>query len=162
MGISPVNAAGILTIMGGLSIVGRVAMGGASDKIGSKLAMIIGFILLLLAFSWVVVAKELWMLYLFAAIFGFGYGASATVQSPLAADLFGLRAHGVILGIISFSSTTGGAIGPILAGHIFDITGSYHLAFLIFITLAVVNLILISLLRPTNKEGGESDSQRST
>ncbi len=158
MGISPASAASILTIIGGLSIAGRVTMGGASDKIGSKPAIIIGFILLLLAFSWVVVAKELWMLYLFAAVFGFGYGASATVHSPLVADLFGLRAHGVILGVISFSSTTGGAIGPVLAGHIFDITGSYHLAFLICVTLGVVNIVLISLLRPTNREGGKSDS----
>ena len=98
------------------------------------------------------------MLYLFGAIFGFAYGASVALQSPLVADLFGLRAHGAILGAVSFIATIGGAIGPLLAGHIFDITSSYHLAFLACGILSVVSLVLISLLKPTSKEGGESDS----
>jgi len=158
MRISAASAATIMTIIGGLCIGGRLIMGGASDRIGNKLALIIGFIVTVIALSWVIVAKELWMLYLFAIIFGFAYGASIVVLSPMVAGLFGLRAHGVILGAVTFSATIGGAIGPLLTGHIFDITSSYHLAFLVCVALSVVSLILSWQLRPTSKEGGESDS----
>jgi len=161
MGISAASAASILTIIGGLSIAGRIIMGGSGDRIGNKLAFIISFIVTVIALSWVVVAKELWMLYLFAAIFGFGYGGQAALMSPIVAELFGLRAHGTILGMVAFGAAIGGAIGPLLAGYIFDITSSYHLAFLVCVALNVVGLILISQLRLTSEEGGEGDSERS-
>lgn len=158
MGISPAIAASILTVIGGLGIVGRVIMGGGGDRIGNKLALIISFFLMAIALSLVVIAKELWMLYLFAAILGFGYGGLVAVYSPLVADLFGLRAHGTIFGVVASSATMGGAIGPLLAGYIFDITGSYHLAFLICVIIGVIAFILTILLRPTSREGRRNDS----
>ena len=147
IGISLASAASIFTIIGGGSIIGRIIMGGSSDRIGNKLAIVIGFALMTIGLSLVVVAREIWMLYLFAAIFGFSYGGLVAVQSPLVADLFGLLAHGVIWGVIVFSVTIGGAIGPLLAGYIFDITSSYHLTFLVCVALSVAGLILILLLR---------------
>ena len=133
-------------------------MGSVGDRIGNKSAMIISFALMSAALFWLLVAREVWMLYLFAIIFGFGYGGQAALMSPVVAELFGLRAHGVILGTTVFSVTMGGAIGPLLAGYIFDITSSYHLAFLVCVAVSVLGLILISQLRPISKEGGESDS----
>ena len=158
MGISAAIAASVMTFIGGGNIAGRVIMGGSGDRIGNKLAIIICFIMLTIALSWVVAAKELWMLYLFAVVFGFAYGGQVPLSSPMVAELFGLRSHGAILGAIIFSATIGGAIGPLLAGHIFDITGSYHLAFLVCVALNVIGLIVISLLTPTSREGGKSDS----
>ncbi len=157
MRISAASAASILTIIGGLSIAGRVIMGGVSDRIGNKLALIICFILILIALFWLLAAKELWMLYLFAVVFGFAYGGHVPLVSPIVADLFGLRAHGLILGVVIFVGAIGAAMGPLLAGHVFDITSSYRLAFLACVALSVVGLILISQLRPTSRGGGESD-----
>lgn len=71
----------------------------------------------------------------------------------MTAELFGLRAHGAILGTIVFGAAAGAAVSSLLAGHIFDITGSYNLAFLVCAVLAIVSLILVSLLRPTRREG---------
>jgi MFS family permease len=150
-GISPASAAGILTIIGGLGIAGRVIMGGSGDRIGNRLALIISFMLIVLALSWVVAAEGMWMLCLFAIIFGFAYGGSVALQSPLVADLFGLRAHGAILGATAFASSIGGAIGPLLAGYIFDITSSYYLAFLVSVTISIVGLVLVSLLTPISQ-----------
>ncbi|MFC2017287.1 MFS transporter, partial [Chloroflexota bacterium] len=115
-GISAASAASILIIIGGLSLAGRVIMGGCGDRIGSKSAAIICFILIVIALSWVVAAKGVWMLYPFAIIFGFGYGGLVALQSLMVADLFGMRAHGVILGANAFISTIGAAIGPLLTG----------------------------------------------
>ena len=86
------------------------------------------------------------MLFLFAIIYGFAHGGLFTVMSPMVAELFGTGSHGLLFGIVLFSGDIGGAIGPLLAGHIFDLTGSYRLVFLILIALAVVGFILITYL----------------
>jgi len=57
------------------------------------------------------------------------HGGYFTIMSPIVAEFFGLNAHGVLFGIVAFSGTIGGAIGPILAGYIFDVTAGYGLAF---------------------------------
>jgi len=152
LGISAMIAANILAVVGGLSIVGRVGIGIISDRVGRKLSLVIGFILLVVALLWLPLARELWMLYLFAIIFGFSYGGLITLESPVVAELFGLRAHGAILGALVFGATTGGAIGPILAGHIFDIANSYYLAFMACAGLSITGLIVASLLKPIRRQ----------
>lgn len=153
VGISATNAASVLATIGGASIVGRLVMGSAGDRLGNRLAMVVCLLILTAALFWLQWAKELWMLYLFALVYGFAHGGVFTLISPLIAELFGLSSHGVIFGIVIFSGTIGGAIGPLLAGRIFDVTDSYQLAFVISVVVSVIALILSLLLRPT---GGKS------
>lgn len=161
IGISATNAAGIISTIGGVSMAGRLVMGHAGDRIGNKRAIIICFLISVPALAWLQLAKELWMLYLFGAVYGFSHGGFFALMSPTVAWLFGTRSQGVILGVVIFSGTVGGAIGPILTGHIFDITGSYQLGFLILVVASIIGLILTTLLRPIS-EGGENDTRRST
>ena len=151
LGITPVKAASIFAVVGGVSIVGRFIMGSAGDKIGTRLAQVICFSFFSVAFSWLLSARELWMFYLFAALYGFAHGGFFALISPTVADLFGLRAHGAILGTVLFSGTIGGAIGPVLSGYIFDITSSYLIPFSICVALSVTGLVLTLLLKPTAK-----------
>jgi len=146
LGVPAVIAAGILSIIGGLSIMGRVGMGSVGDRIGNKPALIIVFTLASVALFWLLLAKELWMFYLFAIIFGFAYGGEVALMSPTVAELFGLGAHGEILGTAVFGGTIGGAIGPLVAGHIFDITNSYQPVFLLCVVLSITGLALSLLL----------------
>jgi len=155
LGISMTNATSVLAAIGGVSIVGRLVMGSAGDRIGHKLAMTFCFLILVVALFWLQFAEELWMLYLFVVIYAIANGGLYTLISPMAAELFGMGSHGVILGIVVFSSTIGGAVGPVLAGHIFDVSGSYQLAFLICVVVSVIGLVLCLLLRPIINKGGE-------
>jgi len=153
LGISAVSAANVLAVIGGVSIIGRFVMGSAGDKAGNRLAIIVCFLILLVSLLWMLVAKELWMLYLFACVYGFAHGGFFALLSPSVAEFFGLSSHGVILGAVFCPTTIGGAIGPVLAGHIFDVTSSYQLAFLVFIVVCIVGFILTLLLKPiTNVE----------
>ena len=161
LGISDASAALILALIGGLSAAGRVVMGIASDRIGNKPALIICFVFLSLALFWLLIARESWMFYLFAVVFGFGYGGTAALGTPLLAELFGLTSHGVLLGCMMICAEGGSAIGPVVAGHIFDVTGSYNLAFLIYAIIGVTGLILVLLLKPTGREVKTSESGRS-
>ena len=89
-------------------------------------------------------------LYLFAPGFAFGYATMAALKSTVTAELFGLRSLGAIVGVVMFSFTLGGAIGPVVAGHIFDITLSYSGAFWACTAAAAAALVLILSLRRTN------------
>ena len=152
LGISPISAANILATMGGLSIVGRIVLGSAADRIGNRQVFIIGFILMAATLFWLVPAREVWGLYLFAVVFGFAFGGCATSESPLVAGLFGLSSHGLILGAINvLGFTLGAAIGPLIAGYIFDMTNSYQLAFIVCAATGVVGLILTVLLTTIEK-----------
>lgn len=160
LGIPLTSAAGVLSTIGGVSMAGRAVMGSAGDRIGTGRTVIICSIFLLAGLVWLQFANELWMLYLFAALYGFSHGGFFTVLSPLVADLFGLNSHGVIFGSVFFSGTIGGAIGPMLAGRIFDVTGSYQLAFKICGFASVAVLILSLLLRPLRRREVRDEPKR--
>lgn len=147
--ISAASAAGILSIIGGFNIAGRIVMGGTGDKIGARKALIITFLLMTLSLAWLLLADEMWMFYPFAAVFGFGYAGVATLLSLGTAWLFGLSSHGVILGVIVFMSTIGSLVGPVIAGRIYDINKSYQTAFIILVIFSITGIILSVLLRPT-------------
>ena len=155
LGTSATVAANIIAVIGGVSIGGRIIMGSGSDRIGSKSSCIIAFIMMASALLWLQIAKEVWMLYLFAAIFGFAYGGLAAIFPPLVAELFGLSSLGVIMGIIAFAGSIGGAIGPVLAGKMFDLSGSYGLVFLVCAAISTIGFISTAILTPTGREGGE-------
>ena len=152
LGISATVAASVLSVVGGASILGRIGMGGVSDRLGNKSTFIIAVSFLATALVLLQFAREAWMFYLFATLYGIAHGTFFTLISPMLAELFGLRSLGAALGVIIFGGTIGGAIGPVLAGHVFDITSSYQLAFLICLTFSVIAVVLILFLRPTGNE----------
>ena len=151
LGFSSASAAIILAVIGGAGTGGRVIMGSACDRVGNKLALIICFILLSVSLFLLLPAKELWMFYLCAAIFGFGYGGISAVVSPTIAELFRLSSHGAIFGVINIFGEGGSAIGSVVAGYIFDATGKYQTAFLVCAATSVIGIMLISLLQPITK-----------
>jgi MFS family permease len=151
IGISATRAAGVLSTIGGVSMAGRFITGIAVDRIGSKRAMMVCFVLLIAGLLWLQMAKEMWMLYLFAVIYGIAHGGYFTTISPIVAEFFGIIAHGVLFGIIAFSGTVGGAIGPILAGYIFDVTARYSAAFWLCTLMSALGLALLLSLKPVEE-----------
>ena len=148
LGISAANAANVLATIGAFSIAGRLVMGAAGDKIGTKSGLVICFLCLFSGLIWLQFCDRLWMLFLFAVIHGFAHGGFFTINSPLLADFFGTRSHGAIFGVVVSVSTIGGAVGPVVAGYMFDVTGSYQAIFLVLIGMSIAGLIATSLLKP--------------
>jgi MFS family permease len=148
IGLSTEKAAGIVSVIGGVSILGRLTMGNTGDRIGTRKTLLICFGVLLTALIWLQFANQTWMLYIFAVIYGFAHGAFFAIISPLVAELFGIKSHGTNLGIVFFVGMSGGAVGPIITGRIFDITHSYQISFMIMLGVGILSFILACLIRP--------------
>lgn len=147
LGISATIAANILATIGGTIVVGLFLMGAVGDKIGNERTIIIGFTLMSVAMIMLLFIKEVGLFYLFAVIFGMAMSGISSQRPPMVAMMFGVKSHGLIFATIDNSFMLGAAVGPLLAGYIFDITGSYLSVFLLNIALALLGLILIISLR---------------
>ncbi|MBI4285290.1 MAG: MFS transporter [Chloroflexi bacterium] len=145
-GVSSAGATVILTIIGGVNVAGRLALGSASDRIGSRAALIVAISIIILSLVWLQLATTLWMFYLFAAIYGFAFGISV-LESPIVAELFGLRAHGALLGFVDTGMVLGGTVGPVIVGLIYDMTHSYQAGFILVTIFAIAGLVLAWLLK---------------
>lgn len=150
MGMTATWAASLLSVMAAVSIIGRLTVGTLVDQIGGRSALILCLVPLILSLLLFLSTSAIWLVFVAVAIYGFGHGGLFTVMSPTIAEYFGLKAHGAIFGIVVFFGTIGGALGPIAAGRIFDITESYSLAFAALATLAAIGLVLVFKLPVSN------------
>ena len=126
-------AAGALSLAIGCSIVGRLSFGMLADRFGKKGLMSLALILHAVAVLCLFRVHWFGALPAFVIVFGLALGGGAVVVPLLIGEYFGLRAFGKILGVITISATLGAATGPVLTGRIFDVTGSYDLAFTLHI-----------------------------
>jgi len=148
IGIPEVAAASILSVIGGISILGRLFTGVVSDRVGGRLVLAACPILMTLSLIWLLFAREIWGFYLFAVVFGFAYGGMVSLLTIVAAELFGHQFLGIILGSFLLFTTVGGALGVPLAGFIFDMTGNYSSALLICAIVGALAVVLgLVLLR---------------
>jgi len=145
---SAASAARLLAVIGGMAIVGRIFLGSLADKIGSRNIFIIGFSLMSAVFFLLAPARELWMLYVFAVTFGFSQGGMGASESLLVADIFGLRSFGLIYGAAGCGFTLGAAVGPWVAGFLFDLAGSYQPVFIACAGVGILGLLLTTCIRP--------------
>lgn len=147
LGIERTIAAGVLSVIGGISIAGRLVVGSIVDRVGARRALLFCYTIMLASFVLLQFAGSALMLYLFALIYGFAHGGMFTSVSPLVAELFGTRYHGMLYGTTVFIGTVSGAIGPTAAGAVFDALGTYRPAFLLLIALVVVAIVAMVSIR---------------
>jgi MFS family permease len=149
--IPEVVAANFLVVIGISSIIGRLAMGAVSDRLGGKRTLVICLILQALAMFWLLRAADIGMLYLFAAVFGFAYGGCVPQLPVIAGEIFKLKSIGAIVGVQMLGVAIGGAIGPLLGGRTFDVTGSYFFAFIASGICTILALILLAFIKAPRK-----------
>ena len=147
IGFTSLEAASIISFLGFTAIFGRLIMGVVADRLGRKPTAVVCALLQVGALIWLVYARELWMLYLFGAAFGFANGGLISAITAQLGDIFGLRKIGTILGMLDIGWGIGAALGAAAGGYIFDATLSYQRAFLVEIAASLVVAVLISLLR---------------
>lgn len=151
LGISPDLAAIILTVLGGATIIGRLVAAFLVGKIGYRFAFFFLSFLQALALFLFMQATSLSAFYVAALFFGFGSGGVSPMRTSMVPEFFGMRSLGTLIGFNNAAWCVGGAIGPILAGYIFDLNQSYDMAFLIGILLMIVTMAAALFLRAPKK-----------
>lgn len=145
------DAANVLSIVLGASIIGRLFMGWLADKIQKKYVMILIYSLVVVSIPLLFIADTKEIMYLFAFLFGVALGGDYMIIPLMAAELFGVKALGRVMGIIISVDGLGEAFGPMLAAYLRDISGSYVYGFSALIVLALIGTIAIILL-PSSKK----------
>ena len=150
-GMSALAAASILTVIGLIGIFGRIILGFVGDRFNNRRTLLFSFMLLGAAFIALSASGAMSILYVFAVLFGFFFGVGILL-APITAEYFGFKELGVITGVIYFGNNLGGAIGPTLAGYMFDLSGNYHLAFISGGLTAILAGIFMWLLKPVSSK----------
>jgi MFS family permease len=153
--IENISAAISLAVVSFAGFFGQFFFGWFSDRLRDpKYAYFIGVVVLLIGSIMLLSATSISSLYLYAVIYGFGYGSLAPILPILAADRFGRHVLGSIYGLLTFFVGVGGSIGPILGGIIYDKYGSYQYLWEINVALlAVISIIILTL-----KKGKQYDN----
>jgi len=89
-----------------------------------------------------------WLLYLYAICFGYGAGLFAPTMFASAADLFQGPHFGSVGGLLLTGLGAGAAVGPWLGGHLYDISGTYQVAFVVCIVCIVAACIFLWMAAP--------------
>lgn len=149
-GIDKVEAAAAMGVIGLTGGLGKFFFGWFSDRIhDAKYSAALGYFVMSVGMFILYRAGTGKMLYLFALIFGFGYGSLAPVMPYLILDRFGPQIMGAAYGLLIFFATgLGGAMGPLLGGMIFDKAGSYGFGWLVNSMVLLLVSFLILLLKP--------------
>jgi len=148
--IGKVEAAAALGIIGFISSMGKFAFGWVCDRIrDAKYAAALGFFCMAIGTALLIKADSVAVLYLFAVVYGFGYGSMAPVIPYLITDRFGREVLGSAYGALNFfMAGIGGGLGPLIGGLIFDRTGSYANAWILNLILLLFISGLILTLQP--------------
>ena len=149
-GADPLAAAGIASLIGIFSILGRLGTGLLLDRVLGHVVGAAVFLLPIVACGLLLSqgANPLCQSAA-AAIFGLTVGAEVDVIAYLASQHFGLKHFGVFSGAMIGALALGAAFGPLAAGGAFDMYGSYRqFLMLTMVFMAASSLALITLGRP--------------
>ena len=145
------EAANVMSMVLGASIIGRLLMGWLADRYPKKYVMMLIYFLVSLTIIMLYWASSPGLIYVFAVIFGIGLGGDYMIIPLMAAELFGVKVMGRVMGLVLTVDGLGEAFGPILAGGLRDRTGSYAMGFTALIILSVIGTIAVALL-PREKQ----------
>jgi MFS family permease len=144
-GVGLAGASLALTAYGIGAVGGRLSAGALSDRFGTAATMRAAYLvetLSLAALLWVPSKGALLGALL---LFGAGFAASDTMLVRAVPDVFGTRAVGAVIGVLSLGWRCGAALGPAAAGFLHDVTGSYALPFAAGPVAAMASWILFTL-----------------
>ena len=147
-------AADVASILLLSQVVGKILLGSIYDKKGVKFGSAYGCAVFLLSIVTIMLAGNKAFAIIFGVIVGLALSMTTCTPPLLTSLAVGRREYSSIYGLLNAFATAGVALGPVIAGFIYDHTESYDLAWIIFAVVAVVILVLTILAM--NKSKGYS------
>jgi MFS family permease len=150
LGYGVARGAEMLSLMLGFGLFSRIASGFIADRIGGVATLLLGSVLQALALLLYLFFDGLVSLYVISALFGLFQGGIVPMYAIIVRQYFPPQEAGTRLGIILMATLFGMALGGWMSGVIFDLTGSYQVAFANGLIWNVVNISIAVwlLMRP--------------
>lgn len=146
--ITPTTAALAFGLLSGINAVGVILIGSLSDRVERRLLLGCVYLVRGSAFLILLILPGQWALWGFALAGGASWLATVPLTTGLAADVYGLRHMGSLVGLINFAHQIGGALAVYLFGLVFDIWGTYDPA----IAAGVIFLVMAGIISLTIRE----------
>jgi MFS family permease len=135
-------AALAVSVIFGFAAMGKIIMGFIADRLTARIALTICFVLQSIGLALVFVVARPGMIFVFVPLYGMSIAAPLMLLPLLTAESLGIKRYGVLSGLTGLAQTFGAMVGPIVAGQIFDIAGSYAPAFELFIAIMLIGAMI--------------------
>ena len=132
------DAAGVLSLVLGFSIAGRLLVGWMADRFTKKYVMLFTYLLVAAGIPLLLLRSNRWLLWLSAAVFGIGLGGDYMIIPLMTAEIFGVEILGRLLGVILTAGGVADAVAPWAIGRLRDATGSYSSACFVLVGVALL------------------------
>jgi sugar phosphate permease len=139
-------AARIISLVLTFSIIGRLLMGWLSDHLPKKYVMVLIYLLVASAIPLLFFASQPGVMYIFAVVFGLGLGGEYLIIPLIAAELFGVRVLGRLMGVVLTADGVAEAACPMLIGYLRDNSTSYQTGFITLIAIALIGAVAVASL----------------
>ena len=158
-GVEKIAAASSLGVVSIFGILGQFSFGWLSDRVKDpKYAACIGYAVMAAGMVILLQSTDAKVLYLYALVFGIGYGCLAPLLPVMVADRYGTHIMGSVYGLLTFFTVgVAGSVGPLLGGLIYDRTGSYRIVWVFNLVILVIAAALILALRREGRVGVQKD-----
>ncbi len=147
IGVSSITAGKMMGWYGLLSFAGILVAGPAADRIGSKIPIVLTFLLRFLLYLFIMRYRSVPSLYVFALLFGFTHLITAPLTPMLIGRLYGFKQIGLLTGVVNTVHFLGGGLFTYATGLIFDWTGGYRVVFMIAAAMAATAVLCSSFIR---------------
>jgi MFS family permease len=152
LGYGAARGAEMLSLMLGCGIVSRLVSGAICDRIGGLRTLVLGSVLQGVALLLFLPFDGLVSLYIISALFGLFQGGIVPSYAIIVREHFPPKEAGARVGTVLMATLFGMALGGWMSGKVFDLTGSYHAAFVNGIGWNLLNLsIAVFLLGRTRR-----------
>ncbi len=146
LGFGAARGAQMLSLMLSCGIVSRLVSGAICDRIGGLRTLLLGSVLQGLALLLFLPFDSLVSLYAISALFGLFQGGIVPSYAIIVREHFPAQEAGARVGTVLMATLFGMALGGWLSGKVFDLTGSYHAAFINGIGWNLLNLVIALFL----------------
>ena len=141
-------------MMVAISIPGRIFFGWLGDRFDKRYVLIATYVLQAIGVFILANVETIEQVYIFLVVFGIGYGGAIPIYIAMRGEYFGRKAFATIGGLMQMFLMIPTVIGPIFAGYVYDATGSYYTAFILFALLYLVGAgVIVFAKRPIKKRG---------
>ena len=152
LGFQPLPASYGLSTIAAMGVLGKVVFGWIGDRLSGRGALWLAIGLQASGSTGLLQAESYTALLSAAAVFGLGMGGMMPLWGTLIGACFGRRSFGRVMGLMSPILLPIQILGVPFAGYVFDRSGTYDLAFAVFVCMYLSAMLVLFLLRTPSQE----------